>query len=54
MAEKDAEGWVTRLIEKPKDMKNNLVVVGFYYFRSAERLIAAIEEQVSPRYHLEK
>lgn len=47
VAEKDAEGWVTRLIEKPKDMKNNLVVVGFYYFRSAERLIAAIEEQVS-------
>ncbi len=46
VAETDADGWVKRLIEKPKDISNNLVVVGFYYFRSAERLMAAIEEQV--------
>ncbi len=46
VAETDAGGWVTRLIEKPKDILNNLVVVGFYYFRSAERLLAAIEEQI--------
>jgi glucose-1-phosphate thymidylyltransferase len=46
VAETDAEGQVTRLIEKPSDIHNNLVVVGFYYFHSAERLIAAIEEQV--------
>jgi len=42
----DSEGWVIRLIEKPEGMENNLAVVGFYYFRSAEDLISAIEEQM--------
>lgn len=42
----DQEGWVTRLIEKPQDMSNNLAVVGFYYFQRAEDLVAAIEEQM--------
>ena len=46
MAEVDPQGWVTRLIEKPQDISNNLVVVGFYYFRSSEDLISAIEEQI--------
>jgi glucose-1-phosphate thymidylyltransferase len=46
VVEKNSDGWVTRLIEKPKDINNNLVVVGFYYFRSAESLLAAIEEQI--------
>ncbi len=46
VAEVNAEGWVTRLIEKPQDLSNNLVVVGFYYFRSGEALVAAIEEQM--------
>lgn len=46
VAEVDADGWVTRLIEKPQDIENNLVVVGLYYFRSAEALLAAIEEQM--------
>lgn len=41
----NADGQVTRLIEKPQDTANNLAVVGFYYFRSGEALIAAIEEQ---------
>lgn len=46
VAEVNGGGWVKRLIEKPQDMDNNLVVVGFYYFRSGEALIAAIEEQM--------
>lgn len=40
------EGWVKKIIEKPEDLSNNLAVVGFYYFKSAEDLIAAIEVQM--------
>ncbi len=40
------EGWVTRFIEKPSNLDNNLVVVGCYYFKSAERLLSAIEKQM--------
>jgi glucose-1-phosphate thymidylyltransferase len=40
------EGWVRRFVEKPESMENNLVVVGCYYFKSAEKLLAAIEEQM--------
>ena len=46
VAEIDADGWVKRLIEKPQDMQNNLALVGCYYFRKAEDVIAAIEEQM--------
>jgi glucose-1-phosphate thymidylyltransferase len=46
VAEIDKNGWVTRLVEKPSEMENNRVVVGFYYFRSADQLMTAIEEQV--------
>jgi glucose-1-phosphate thymidylyltransferase len=46
VAELDAQGWVTRFIEKPQSLENNLVVVGCYYFQRAERLLAAIEEQM--------
>jgi glucose-1-phosphate thymidylyltransferase len=41
-----SDGWVTRFIEKPQSMDNNLVVVGCYYLKSAERLLAAIDEQI--------
>ncbi len=46
VAEVNQDGWVTRLIEKPQDMQNNLAVVGFYYFAEAGDLLAAIEEQM--------
>jgi len=48
----DSRGWVTRLIEKPQDTSNNLAVVGFYYIRSAEDLLAAIEKQMERDLHL--
>ncbi len=40
------EGRVTKLIEKPEDIRDNLVVVGFYYFQSSERLMRCIEAQM--------
>jgi len=46
VAEVDDAGLISRLIEKPQSMDNNLVIVGFYYFRSGEMLMEAIEEQM--------
>ena len=46
VAEVGQDGWVTRLIEKPKSMDNNMAVVGFYYFKDGESVVAAIEEQI--------
>lgn len=46
VAKINAEGRVVQLVEKPREMTNNLVVVGFYYFKQAEALVAAIEEQM--------
>jgi glucose-1-phosphate thymidylyltransferase len=46
VAEVGADGWVKRFIEKPKTMENNLVLIGCYFFRSGEKLLAAIEEQM--------
>lgn len=46
VAEVNPAGRVTRLIEKPKTIENNLAVIGVYYFRDAEALVAAIEEQM--------
>ncbi len=42
----DEHGMVTRLVEKPTDVTNNQVVVGFYYFREGRELVSAIEEQM--------
>ncbi|MCJ7703453.1 MAG: sugar phosphate nucleotidyltransferase [Anaerolineales bacterium] len=41
------DGFVKRLIEKPKEMYNNLAVVGFYYFKESMELITAIEKQMT-------
>jgi glucose-1-phosphate thymidylyltransferase len=46
VAQINARGMVTRLIEKPTDYSSNLAVVGYYYFHSGEKLIEAIEEQM--------
>lgn len=46
VAELGADGWVTRFVEKPQSMDNNLVVVGCYYFKSSEQVLAAIDEQM--------
>ncbi|MBI5822892.1 MAG: nucleotidyltransferase [Chloroflexi bacterium] len=46
VAEEGADGWVKRFIEKPQSVDNNLVVVGCYYFKSAEKLLAAIDDQI--------
>jgi len=43
----DDQGYVSCMIEKPEGMENNLAVVGFYYFKRAEDLISAIEEQMN-------
>jgi glucose-1-phosphate thymidylyltransferase len=46
VVEKDKAGWATRLVEKPTDITNNLVLVGFYYFKDGAKLVDAIAEQV--------
>ena len=46
VAEEGSDGWVKRFIEKPQSMENNLVVVGCYYMKSADRLLAAIDDQM--------
>jgi glucose-1-phosphate thymidylyltransferase len=46
VAQLGSNGWVSRLIEKPQTMENNLAVVGFYYFKDSQALLSAIEEQM--------
>ncbi len=52
VAELGKDGWVTRFIEKPQSTENNLVVVGCYYLKSAENLLAAIDEQMKQNIQL--
>lgn len=47
VAELRPDRTVSRLIEKPEDMANNLVVVGCYYFRDGAPLLRAIEAQMA-------
>lgn len=46
VAELGADGLVTRFIEKPQSIENNLVVVGCYFFKHGEKLMSAIDEQI--------
>ncbi len=52
VAQLGKDGQVKRLIEKPSDMSINLALVGFYYFKQAEALIEAIEQQMAQKNHL--
>lgn len=52
VADVDDSGSVTRLVEKPEDLSNNLAVVGCYYFQEAQDLITAIEEQIDRKISL--
>ncbi|MCB0118506.1 MAG: hypothetical protein KDD72_05725 [Anaerolineales bacterium] len=47
VAEVGSDGWVTRFIEKPQSMDNNLVVVGCYYFKDSDQLLKAIDDQMT-------
>jgi len=52
VADVNGGGAVTRLVEKPQDLSNNLAVVGCYYFKEAENLISAIEDQMERKISL--
>jgi len=52
VAELGKDKQVTRLIEKPKAMDNNLALVGFYYFKEGQDLIRAIEKQMDQKVQL--
>ena len=41
------EGYVKGLIEKPDNASNNLAIVGIYYFKRGEDLLATIDEQIN-------
>ena len=40
------DGWVKRFVEKPATIESNLILIGCYYFKSSEKLLAAIEDQM--------
>ena len=52
VAEVGSNGWVKRLVEKPQEVSNNLAVVGCYYFKRSEDLVAAIQKQINRKIQL--
>jgi len=52
VVELGSDGRVTHLIEKPSEVRNNLAVVGCYYFPSSEDLLRAIQKQIDQRIQL--
>src|SRR5579862_8024193 len=43
VAEVDAEGFITRVVEKPAIPKSNMALVGFYFIRETKKLMNALE-----------
>ena len=46
VTEVNQDGSIIRLIEKPQTKENNLALVGCYYFKKGEELVAAVNEQM--------
>ena len=42
-----ADGFLRKLVEKPKEPESDLAVVGLYYFKSSHMLFDAIREQIA-------
>jgi len=49
VVETGADGYATRLVEKPESMDNRNVLIGLYYFREGEWLARACEELMARR-----
>jgi len=47
IAIKGADGYVTRLLEKPQNPESNLAMIGVYYFKDGTWLRRAIEQQIA-------
>jgi glucose-1-phosphate thymidylyltransferase len=43
------QGYITRLIEKPDSIKDNLAVIGLYYIQDIQRLITAIKTLIDKK-----
>ena len=52
VAKADKNGRIEHLVEKPKELSNNLALVGFYYFREGKELMKAIETQMEQKISL--
>lgn len=49
IAETDAHGWISRLVEKPQIPKSNQALVGIYKIKNVPLLFEAIEQQLSAK-----
>jgi len=48
----DANQYIQKLIEKPTELENNLVVVGCYYFKNGSDLVEAVDRQIEENIQL--